>query len=59
MGDRRRRFSTAQQISPDTLKVIGKSQQLDSIQDVEEGEAPPIVHRKQSITGRSLSFFAH
>jgi hypothetical protein len=50
--NRQRRFSTAQQISPDTLKVIGKGKPLDSIQDVEEGETAPTPHRKQSIPGK-------
>lgn len=57
MADRRRRFSTAQQINPDTLKVISKGQkQLDSIQDVEEGETPS-PYRKQSIPGKLSSTF--
>lgn len=57
MGDRRRRFSTAQQINPDTLKVISKNQQLDSIQDVEEGDVQPSPYRKQSIPGKLTSTF--
>lgn len=37
--ERRRRFSTALQLSKDTLKVISRADsQLDSISDAEEGE---------------------
>lgn len=39
MEERRRRFSTAQQINPDTLKVIRRAAaRLDAIAD--EGEEP-------------------
>lgn len=38
MEERRRRFSTVQQISPDTLKVIKQgAKRLDAIDDIEEG----------------------
>ncbi|KAI6221611.1 putative Na-K-Cl cotransporter [Aphelenchoides besseyi] len=56
MGDRRRRFSTVQQISPDTLKVIRDQKSgLDAIADVEEGSPDPVPHRKQSLTASKLS----
>ncbi|KAI6179047.1 putative Na-K-Cl cotransporter [Aphelenchoides besseyi] len=56
MGDRRRRFSTVQQISPDTLKVIRDQKSgLDAIADIEEGSTDPVPHRKQSLTASKLS----
>ena len=54
MGDRRRRFSTAQQINPDTLKVIRDDPKMGSIADVEEG-VPDTPHRKQSLTASKLT----
>lgn len=47
---RQRRFSTAQQINPDTMKVMNR---LDSIPDVEEGAPQP--YRKNSIPHKLTS----
>ena len=39
MEERKRRFSTVQQINPETLKAIGRNaNRLDVIDDVEEGD---------------------
>ncbi|KAI1728631.1 amino acid permease domain-containing protein [Ditylenchus destructor] len=64
MEERRRRFSTVQQISPDTLKVIKQgAKRLDAIDDIEEGhvETPGALtagagaHRKQSLQHKLTS----
>lgn len=53
MDSGRRRFSTAQQLNPDTLKVIDKKKDrrksLGTIEDVEDGHPDGEPRRKESL----------